>query len=93
MLFLLKTLTPTCAVVGRRARADNLGAFQALSSQRAVSRILEWDEDNLPILGVGGRKEPVEKSELEAWARGRAEARGRCLESGLGMCQAPMESE
>lgn len=68
------------------------GIPSPLFTKSSVSRILEWDEDNLPILEVGGRKEPVEKSDLEAWARGRAEARGRCLESGLGICQAPMQS-
>jgi len=32
-----------------------------LLTKRSVPCILEWDEDNLPILGVGGRKEPVQK--------------------------------
>ena len=43
-----------------------------------------FKKDNLLILGVGKRKEPVGNRNLEARARGRAEARGRCLDSGLG---------
>lgn len=62
MLFLLRNTHSCMCYSGEEGKARQPVAIpRPLFTGSSVPCILEWDEDNLPILGVGRRKGTVEK--------------------------------